>query len=469
MKKSKTSKTDELISVYITNFNYGKFIREAIESVLKQTYKNFELIIIDDGSSDNSKEIIKEYILNKKVRVIFQSNKGLNASNNVAIRASKGNFILRLDADDYLDKNALLVLYNDIKRSKKIALTFSDYFTVDTEGKILKLSHRHDFSKKNLLLDQPAHGACSLIRKQALIQVGGYSEEISCQDGWDVWLKIINLYNVSNINLPLFFYRKHGKNLTNNSQKLFNARKKIYSNIVKTKKQKILNTIAIIPVRGSKINEKENILKKLGDKPIICWTIDEVLKSKKIFEIIVATPDEEIIRFVKQRYQKKITVFERTTEGSLENKSYIEDVISAINKRKKKIKKVDLLLELMAESPFKTVDQIELAIDILQTHTMDVVIGVTNEDDIFYKHNGVSLQPVSNNIYISNLRFERDYIYRQTGGIFLSRYQHVLKSKNIFKGRIGSIVLSKNTQFRIKNEFDLKIANLMIKEKIHND
>ena len=69
--------------------------------------------------------------------------------------------------------------------------------------------------------------------------------------------------------------------------------------------------------------------------------------------------------------------------SSLENKSYIEDVISAINKRKKKIKKVDLLLELMAESPFKTVDQIELAIDILQTHTMDVVIGVTNEDDIF--------------------------------------------------------------------------------------
>ena len=86
--------------------------------------------------------------MNKKVRVIFQSNKGLNASNNVAIRASKGNFILRLDADDYLDKNALLVLYNDIKRSKKIALTFSDYFTVDTEGKILISSHRHDFSKK---------------------------------------------------------------------------------------------------------------------------------------------------------------------------------------------------------------------------------------------------------------------------------------------------------------------------------
>ncbi len=290
MKRSKkTVKTSELISVYITNFNYGKFIKQAIESVLKQTYQNYELIIIDDGSSDNSKEIIKEYISQKKIRVIFQSNMGLNASNNVAIRASKGNFILRLDADDYLDKNALLLLYNDIKRSKKIALTFSDYFTVDVNGKILKFDRRHDFSKKKLLLDKPAHGACSLIRKQALIQVGGYSEEIKCQDGWDIWLKITNLYDVSNVNLPLFFYRKHGKNLTNNSQKLFKARKKIYSDIVKSKKQKLPNTIAIIPVRGSKINHKENILKKLGDKPIICWTIDEVLKSKKIFEILLLT------------------------------------------------------------------------------------------------------------------------------------------------------------------------------------
>ena len=112
-------------------------------------------------------------------------------------------------------------------------------------------------------------------------------------------------------------------------------------------------------------------------------------------------------------------------------------------------------------------DNIELYSQLLSNLCSTALLK--NEDDIFYKHNGVSLQPVSNNIYISNLRFERDYIYRQTGGIFLSRYQHVLKSKNIFKGRIGSVVLSKNTQFRIKNEFDLKIANLMIKEKIHND
>ena len=92
-------------------------------------------------------------------------------------------------------------------------------------------------------------------------------------------------------------------------------------------------------------------------------------------------------------------------------------------------------MELMVESPFKTNDQIELAIDILNTHKMDVVInGVTNEDDIFYKQKRLtSLEPVSNNIYIVTLGNERDYIYRQTGGIFLSKYKHFIKSKNIFK------------------------------------
>ena len=67
MKKSKTSKADELISVYITNFNYGKFIREAIESGLKQTYKNWRIVYVDDCSTDNTYNLVKDYIKNKKI------------------------------------------------------------------------------------------------------------------------------------------------------------------------------------------------------------------------------------------------------------------------------------------------------------------------------------------------------------------------------------------------------------------
>ena len=72
------------ITIYITNYNYDKFIKKAIESVLNQTEQNFELIIIDDGSTDRSKSIIKSYNYHKKIKIIFQKNKGLTISNNLA-------------------------------------------------------------------------------------------------------------------------------------------------------------------------------------------------------------------------------------------------------------------------------------------------------------------------------------------------------------------------------------------------
>ena len=79
-----------LVSVYIPNYNYANYIKKAIESVLNQTYKNIELIIIDDGSNDNSKNIINEYAKYSNVKCIFQKNKGLNISNNMALKISIG-------------------------------------------------------------------------------------------------------------------------------------------------------------------------------------------------------------------------------------------------------------------------------------------------------------------------------------------------------------------------------------------
>ena len=90
-----------LITVYITNYNYGKYINKAINSILNQTLKNFELIIIDDGSNDKSKSIIKKYSSHKKIITIFQQNKGLIATNNLAIKISRGKYIIRLEADDW--------------------------------------------------------------------------------------------------------------------------------------------------------------------------------------------------------------------------------------------------------------------------------------------------------------------------------------------------------------------------------
>lgn len=235
------------ITVYITNYNYGKYLGKSINSVLRQTFKDFELIIIDDGSNDNSKKILKNYFKNKKIKIIIQKNKGLIRSSNIAIKLATGRFIMRLDADDYLDKNALLILYNEIVKNNEIALVYSDYILVDRNENLIN-HERRNLIKNNSLKNIPAHGACSLIRKSALFEVGLYNEKFDRQDGYDVWLKLSKRYQIRNVNLPLFYYRQHGKNLTINNSKLLKVRSEIFDTHIKKMPQK-KDCVCIIPVR----------------------------------------------------------------------------------------------------------------------------------------------------------------------------------------------------------------------------
>ena len=186
---------------------------QSIQSVLAQSYKNYELIIVDDGSTDNSKKIIEKYRKLKSVRIFFQKNSGLIKSANFAIRASRGNFVIILDADDYLDRNALLVLLNEIKKSKNCALVYPDYYLVNQQGEISSMIQNIDI-KKFPTLKSPPNGACCLIRKECIEEVGLYDQAFDRQDGIDLFYKIISKYDLANVNLPLFYYRQHSSNLT---------------------------------------------------------------------------------------------------------------------------------------------------------------------------------------------------------------------------------------------------------------
>ena len=186
-----------IVTVYIVNRNYQKFVSESINSVLNQSFKNFELIIIDDASTDNSRSIILKYINNKKIRVIFNKRqKGLVKNCNLAIRASKGKYILRLDADDFLNKNALKYLHNKILEDKRIGMVFPDYFYINSNGNILGRQNQSFKFKRKFKSQKVPHGACSLINKNFLFEVGLYDEKIDRQDGYDIWFKLSSTYKI---------------------------------------------------------------------------------------------------------------------------------------------------------------------------------------------------------------------------------------------------------------------------------
>jgi len=130
------------ITIYITNHNYGKYLKQSIESILNQTYQDFELFIIDDSSTDNSKEIIESYRNNPKVTIFYLQNKNHIKNANFALRQAKGKYFMRLDADDWMDPNGLLVLSNYLDNNEKVAAVFPGYFLVTETGEVIEYVSR---------------------------------------------------------------------------------------------------------------------------------------------------------------------------------------------------------------------------------------------------------------------------------------------------------------------------------------
>ncbi len=443
-----------LITVYITNYNYGKYINKAINSILNQTLKNFELIIIDDGSNDKSKSIIKKYSSHKKIITIFQQNKGLIATNNLAIKISRGKYIIRLDADDWLDQRALEILSNALEKNNKAGLVFPDYYEVDEVGNIIKQIRRHDF-KKVTLLDQPAHGACTMIRKSYLNDVGNYNEILTSQDGYDLWLKFIKKYKIININLPLFFYRQHKKSLSKNEDRILSSRSLVFN---ENNKNKNFNkkSIAIIPVRGFEENPNSIVLKKLKGRPLLEWIIDTAIKSKKISKTLIATSDKIVINHIKKKYKNKILIFKRNKKLSKINQSLRKTIIQSIKYAKNQGISFNYIFQFSFRSPFINLKDIDNAVNIMEVFNTDQVIGVRQEDDIVYQHDGHGLKLLNKN---PELKLEREILFKDVGGLRLIKPSFFTIGKK--RKKIGHSVLSQKSSHSIETDLDWRIAKVI--------
>lgn len=442
-----------LVSVYITNYNYGKFIKQSIESVLEQSFQDFELLIIDDGSTDNSKSIIESYSENDKIAIIYQKNKGLNITNNVAMRAANGKYIVRLDADDFLEKEALKEMSEVLEANNELGLIFPDYYYVDTEGNRIGEEKRHNFDKEVSLYDSPAHGACTMIRLSFLKNLGGYNESFTCQDGYDLWIKFITHHKVTNVTKPLFSYRQHGNNLTTNEERILSTRKKIKELYVQ-ENLAIHKTLAVIPVRSSFIDGVNWPLFLVNGKSILEKKIDECLKSKNIKQVIISTSDEEILDYSNKVFagNDSVSVLERPKKFSGPNETLGRTIEQSIQFANKNLFKVEAVMSLSLEYPYLTADTIDDAINTLALFKADSVLSVRPDNRMYYQHSGHSLLPILDQDNFT--KQEREAIYKGAGGIALSTAKNFRKNKRIVSGSISHIVVDQKTAFGVFGKFD---------------
>jgi glycosyltransferase involved in cell wall biosynthesis len=437
--------------------------------VLSQTFQDFEIIIIDDGSTDNSKEIIEQYESNENTKIIYQKNKGLNITNNIALRASQGKYIMRLDADDFLDENALLVMTNAFISDPELGLVFPDYFLIDADGNILHVEKRNSFELEVKLLDKPAHGACTMIRKDFLMQLEGYDEEFTCQDGYELWVKFVAKYKVNNIGTPLFYYRQHGENLTTNEERILDTRKKIKNKFFHRNKFDFKRTMAIIPVRGSKYNAKDIAFKKLqGDATILDMKIRSALASEKIGLVVVSSPDDDIKKHVELYYKdnSKVIFHHRPIELARLNTGLVETTNTILKLADVQSFSPELLMILSPEYPLISTHTLEDAIHTLQIFESDSLISVRAEQDMFFQHDGSGMKPILGMEKFTKL--EREMLYRYTGGVILTQTEKFIKNQELITGRVGHIEIDQKSTLRISSDFDLRVVELLLTQSVNS-
>jgi glycosyltransferase involved in cell wall biosynthesis len=444
-----------LITVYITNYNYEKFLRQSIESVLNQSLQDFELIIIDDGSTDRSKAIIEEYRQHEKISIIYQQNKGLNITNNVAMRTASGKYLMRLDADDFLEPNALEVMSAVLDKDDALGLVFPDYFYVNAEGLKTGEEKRHNFEKEVSLYDQPAHGACTMVRLEFLKDLGGYNESFTCQDGYDLWIKFIMHHKVTNVSQPLFSYRRHGNNLTTNEERILDTRKKIKELFV-DQNLKTKRTVCVIPVRSTKIGDINWPLFTVDNKTILQRKVQTCLDSKKIDHIIISSSDSEILSQSQIFFKdvENISILERPVEYSGPNQTLKHTVEQALQFVESKFGDFEAIMIAALEYPFVKADVLDDAINTMTLFDSDAVLSVRPDNRMYYQHTGHTLKPILDQEKFTKL--EREALYKGAGGVVLSTKENFMKNNKLVDGSISHIVVDEKTAFGVFSNFDFQ-------------
>lgn len=218
------------VTVIMPAFNMQLYIDEAIRSVLGQTYKNWELIIINDGSTDGTEDIARKYLSDPRIVYIKQENKGLSAARNIGIRTSSGELIAFLDSDDFWLDNKLELQVRYFVKHPKAAILHSACSILRANKLYTPLKYVTFFSWRlkgfiyKKLLDENIISVLTVIlRKEILSDVGLFDEKLWGGEDWDLWLRISRKYKIGFINKILAVYRYNSSGMTKNLEKFERA------------------------------------------------------------------------------------------------------------------------------------------------------------------------------------------------------------------------------------------------------
>ena len=267
------------VSVIIPTFNREHLLKETMESILNQTFKYFELIIVDNYSTDNTEKLVKSYN-DKRIRYFKNRNKGVVAVNrNFGIKKANGEFIAFCDDDDLWMPDKLEKQVAEFEKDEQVALVCTNGIAFNETGEtgLTKKSHLRDsdFTFKSLIFSNPIYNSSAILRKTVIDDVGMLDEdpEIFGAEDHYLWIRLAKKYSIKYINLPLIKYRTHPGAYRRNETESLNVQKQIFKKLLKNK---IIDN-KLYKMAVNRLNYRYIITKLVNEDDI---TLGTVLQNK---------------------------------------------------------------------------------------------------------------------------------------------------------------------------------------------
>lgn len=276
-----------LVSVIIPCYNHAHFLSTAIKSVLNQTYPHIEIIVVDDGSTDNTKQVSESF---SNVTYIFQANAGLSASRNKGIKESHGDYLLFLDADDWLCENAITININYFTTKSGLAFVSGSYDNADEKGNITneyKVAVNDNHYCRLLDYNYIGMIATVLFTRWIFNEFYFDTKLRGCEDH-DLYLKVARKYPVLHHTEKIAVYRRHSNNMSSNNGMMINTAFQILldqKNKLKTEEEKKAFAISYkslykqILWLGKNVSQKDLLIFKKDRKTFYSYSTYTLIKK----------------------------------------------------------------------------------------------------------------------------------------------------------------------------------------------
>lgn len=199
------------VSIVLPTYNGEKYIRQSIDSCLNQTSKNIELIIIDNGSTDSTPQIVAGYHDERIKYVRLEKNMGLPFALNTGFKSSTGGYLTWTSDDNYYNEKAVAEMVDFLQSNEKIYFVYANYGTVNENGDVISMVNVEPPKK---LREHNCVGSCFLYRRKVYDMVGYYNVNLPLVEDYEYWVRIFKKFKMQKLNKFLYWHRIHPDSLT---------------------------------------------------------------------------------------------------------------------------------------------------------------------------------------------------------------------------------------------------------------